>query len=193
MTSNRILLKTRPGAHVDWRRELHLLATTLGFSVDACFKAVSDAELYCYLLTPQDALGLAASLEPCATRSLVDQGLTASAIAPLLHRDGPARGCTADFHYVVETDVDAGPEQELNDWYDTEHLPGLAAVPGCIAAARYRNLSHKPRYIAAYDLTEAGTLERPEWLAVRNTAWSSRVRPNFRNTKRTLFRHEPFA
>jgi len=31
-------------------------------------------------------------------------------------------------------------------------------------------------------------LERPEWLAVRHTEWSSRVRPHFRNTVRIMFR-----
>ena len=30
----------------------------------------------------------------------------------------------------------------------------------------------------------------PEWLAVRATDWSSRVRPAFRNTRRTMFRHD---
>jgi len=192
-TTNNILLKARPAANVDWRKQLTVLERALEFSIDACFRSVQDRELYCYLSASGDALILAAALESRAAQSLGDPGLTASAIAPLLHRDGPAQGGTAAFHYTVETDVDAGPEQELNDWYNTEHLPGLAAVPGCIAAARYRNLSHAPRYLAAYDLTEPATLERPEWLAVRNTAWSSRVRPHFRNPKRTLFRREPLA
>jgi hypothetical protein len=31
-------------------------------------------------------------------------------------------------------------------------------------------------------------LERPEWLAVRHTEWSDRVRPHFRNTVRVMFR-----
>ena len=29
------------------------------------------------------------------------------------------------YHYVVETDIPASHEDEFNDWYNTEHLPGL--------------------------------------------------------------------
>jgi hypothetical protein len=47
-----------------------------------------------------------------------------------------------------------------------------------------------PRYLACYDLTAPDTLERTEWLAVRHTAWSSRVRPLFLNPRRTMF-HRP--
>ncbi len=79
-------------------------------------------------------------------------------------------------------------EDELNAWYDQEHLPGLAGVPGTIIAMRFRRASGSPKYLACYDLTTPATLERDEWLAVRHTAWSSRVRPLFRNTRRTMFR-----
>ena len=43
---------------------------------------------------------------------------------------GASHGQDAPFHYVVETDVDDANLAELNDWYEQEHLPGLAAVPG---------------------------------------------------------------
>ena len=42
------------------------------------------------------------------------------------------------FRYVVETDVAPEAEADLNDWYDHEHLAGLAAVPGTVQAWRYR-------------------------------------------------------
>ena len=64
---------------------------------------------------------------------------------------------------------------------------GLAAVPGAARARRFRNLRHSPRYYACYDLVAPDVLERREWLAVRGTEWSSRVRPTFRNPKRTMF------
>lgn len=79
-------------------------------------------------------------------------------------------------------------EDEFNDWYDTEHLPGLAAVPGTIRTQRFRSLDGGPRYHACYELVAPQTLGSAPWLAVRHTAWSARVRPNFRNTKRTMFR-----
>ena len=48
---------------------------------------------------------------------------------------GASHGARAAFHYVVETDVVPEAETDLNDWYDREHLPGLAAVPGAIREA----------------------------------------------------------
>ncbi|MGH7061185.1 MAG: hypothetical protein ACREFH_12415, partial [Stellaceae bacterium] len=44
-------------------------------------------------------------------------------------------------------------EAEFNEWYDTEHVPALAAVPGTLCARRYR--AHNPggqRYVALYHL-----------------------------------------
>jgi hypothetical protein len=37
-------------------------------------------------------------------------------------------------------------------------------------------------------LVDPETLVSEAWLAMRRTAWSERVRPHFRNTKRTTFR-----
>lgn len=100
---------------------------------------------------------------------------------------GASHGLLASFHYVVETDVLAEFEEDLNAWYAQEHLPGLAAVKGTVRAARYVVASGAPRYYACYDLESVDALGSPAWLAVRATAWSSRVRPAFRNTRRTMF------
>ena len=104
---------------------------------------------------------------------------------------GASAGQAASHHYVVETDVLAEFEDDLNAWYAQEHLPGLAAVPGTVRAARYLDPTGSPRYYACYDLVGAETLGSPEWLAVRATPWSSRVRPAFRNTRRTMFGRVP--
>ena len=104
---------------------------------------------------------------------------------------GASAGEVASHHYVVETDVLAEFEDDLNAWYAQEHLPGLTAVPGTVRAARYLDPTGSPRYYACYDLVGAETLGSPEWLAVRATPWSSRVRPAFRNTRRTMFGRVP--
>lgn len=100
---------------------------------------------------------------------------------------GQAWGKTATFHYVVETDVDAAAEADFNDWYTQEHMPGLAAVPGTVRTMRLYNQDGAPRYHALYLLQTQETFGSPQWLAVRGTEWSSRVRPHFKNTKRTMF------
>lgn len=92
------------------------------------------------------------------------------------------------WHYVVETDVLPAAEDDFNNWYSSEHLPGLAAVPGTIRATRYVSDEATPKYYAAYDLHTKETFGSEPWLAVRATEWSSRIRPNFINTKRTMFK-----
>jgi hypothetical protein len=111
--------------------------------------------------------------------------------AVTLHRrvsdiPGASHGQPAPWHYIVETDALAQADQDLNDWYDQEHLPGLASVTGTVRAERFV-CDGSPRYHACYDLVTRETFGCPQWLAVRASAWSDRVRPAFRNTKRTMF------
>lgn len=109
-------------------------------------------------------------------------------LVPILELAGASQGASASWHYVVETDVLPAKEDDFNAWYDQEHLPGLASVPGTVRAVRYASMWASPRYYACYDLVSADSLGNPAWLAVRNTSWSSRIRPVFRNTRRTMFR-----
>lgn len=110
-----------------------------------------------------------------------------TALTPIVDQAGPSHGEPALFHYVVETDVADVNEEEFNAWYQTEHLPGLASVPGTIRARRYLRATGAPRYVACYELISPEVMRSAEWLAVRHTDWSSRVRPMFFNTRRTLY------
>lgn len=100
---------------------------------------------------------------------------------------GHSRGEAAPFHYVVEMTPEAGFGVELQHWYDAEHLPGLAGVPGCVSAQRYWNHDTGPQSLACYDLVAQDTFGSQAWLAVRNTPWSDRMRPRFTQTVRTMF------
>lgn len=100
---------------------------------------------------------------------------------------GKADRASAPNRYVVEMDPESGWSEELFSWYDQEHLPGLASVPGCVSATRCINLDHSPHSFAFYDLMNPEVLGCEAWLNVRNTAWSDRVRPHFTNVKRTMF------
>ena len=73
-------------------------------------------------------------------------------------------------------------EHEFNDWYDTEHLPALAAVPGTLYARRYRGTgAAAQRYLALYYLTSAEIPNSTAWKAAANTPWTERMRPHFRD------------
>jgi hypothetical protein len=109
------------------------------------------------------------------------------ALTQTLSLPGASAGQSAPYHYVVATDVLPEAEAELNAWYDTEHLPGLAGVAGTVSAMRHCS-NGSPRYYASYDLACLEAFGSPAWLAVRATPWSARVRPNFRHTRRTMYR-----
>ena len=110
----------------------------------------------------------------------------------LLEVAGASWGAEAPWHYVVATDVLGEHEADFNAWYDQEHLPGLAAVPGTVKAARYVVIEGGgPRFHACYDLADRSAFNSSAWLAVRATAWSSRIRPSFRNTRRRMYRQVP--
>jgi hypothetical protein len=48
--------------------------------------------------------------------------------------------------FLVYVDIDAKHDKEFNDWYNTEHLPELLAVPGILSAARYKAVKGSPKY-----------------------------------------------
>ena len=151
-----------------------------------------DGQAYLYARLPQRTSLSEEALPPLAAalgrRIPAARDIRVSRLQQVYTAPGHAHGETAVFHYVVETDPEAGWLAELERWYDTEHMPGLARVPGCILAQRYYNHDQGPLSLACYDLVSEQVLGSPPWLAVRGTAWSDIVRPHFTNTKRTMFR-----
>lgn len=149
--------------------------------------AAAAGMAYVYLRLPQRMalpLGEVAGLAATAGDA---QPVQVARLAWMHDVPGVSAGCAARFHYVVEMTPEASWEVELQRWYDTEHLPGLAGVPGCVHAWRFWNYDEGPQSVACYDLLDAQALESPAWLAVRHTAWSARMRPRFTHTVRTLF------
>ena len=159
------------------------------------YRGAQSADRYIYFDFPvpaerstADRDAFAATLATEATEAgCLDDPLTVDRLECVLDVPGASRGERPALHYVVETDVVDGWQDEMQRWYDNEHMPGLAAVPGCVRARRFINHDRGPRSFACYDLMRDGVTESPPWLAVRASAWSTRVRPQFRNTKRTMF------
>src|SRR5258707_748859 len=80
-------------------------------------------------------------------------------------------------------------EHEFNDWYDTEHIPALGAVPGTLCARRYRGTgAAAQRYLAIYYLTSTEIPNSAAWKTAANTPWTERMRPHFRNHLRIVSR-----
>jgi hypothetical protein len=84
-----------------------------------------------------------------------------------------------------------GPEVEaaFNTWYDAEHVPALAGVPGVLRARRFRTSGDGPKYIALYHLTAPTVVDTTEWKqASGSTPMPQRVRDHISNRLRLVCR-----
>ena len=82
--------------------------------------------------------------------------------------------------------VDPAAEAEFNEWYDNEHVPALAAVPGCLCARRFRATSANRRYVALYHLASPDVQASAAWKNAATTPWTERLRPHFRDHLRLV-------
>lgn len=105
-----------------------------------------------------------------------------------LMRDvGDSRREDAPWLYIVHTDIPDDIADEYNGWYDREHLPRLATVPGVLRARRYnRAFGPGPQYLTAYELTAPDVWESPAAHQARKTPWTEKMRSLFRNTRRSM-------
>ena len=71
---------------------------------------------------------------------------------------------------LVTMEPPAELEEEFNDWYDMEHIPGRGGIPGFETARRFVCISGWPRYLALYDLAGIGVLDSAFY---REAAWAS--------------------
>lgn len=166
--------------------ELPLAASSL-----TAWQATSAAVATCYIdgAVPADLVAAMPAISAIAharLAALVAGDIELSRLRHVALHTGASTHANAGFHYVVRTDVEAGGDDELQRWYDEEHMAMLAAVPGTVRARRLVSLDAKPQYYACYDLVAPEVLTSAEWLQVRQSEWSQRVRPTFRNTRRVI-------
>ena len=109
---------------------------------------------------------------------------------------------TSDYLFLARMDVDPAHEAELNEVYDTEHVPLLSTVPGVLSIARFRRrelklvlggvlqtveLENEPAYTTIYELDSPEVLVSEAWgEAVEQGRWPGRVRPHTTNRRHVL-------
>ena len=79
-------------------------------------------------------------------------------------------------------------EDEFHDWYDTEHIPERARIPGFIDCTRWLAVDIPKVSVAMYDLASIDVLRSEGYLAVgyeNNSPWTRRV--GWRCIKRLRF------
>ncbi len=68
--------------------------------------------------------------------------------------------------YVLSQPGPNLPLSEFQTWYDTDHAPLRASVPGVLTTRRYKSLSaQKPEWLAVYELSSPAVLQCPEYIA----------------------------
>lgn len=78
----------------------------------------------------------------------------------------------------------------FNTWYDKEHVPALASVPGVLCARRFRTSGGGPKYVALYHLTAPRVIESAEWKqASGSTPMPQYVRDQITNRLRLVCRN----
>ena len=88
--------------------------------------------------------------------------------------------------FMVYVDIDAQHAPEFNEWYNTEHIPMLAAVPGVLCARRFRATSANRRYVALYHLVSPDVQATSAWKSAADTEWTRKLRPHFRDHLRLV-------
>ena len=89
---------------------------------------------------------------------------------------------------IVAMNVTAQAEAELNAWYDTEHVPRLSAVPGCICARRFKAASGPNQYFALYHLKSPDICSSPAWKEAAVTPWTVKMRAHTSGILRIVMR-----
>jgi hypothetical protein len=90
---------------------------------------------------------------------------------------------------LVMTNIPAEIEGEVNDWYDTEHIPERLAIPGFVGAQRYRAVEGGPAYQALYDLESVAVLDTPEYVQLREnqSEQTLRIMSQLPNLQRSVY------
>jgi hypothetical protein len=83
--------------------------------------------------------------------------------------------------YVVTVDPEPEWEDEMNRWYNEEHVPNLLKVPGYVGATRYVAIEGSPKYMNFYQIESLDAFRSPERQQAVNTPWSDKVRPHLKS------------
>ncbi|WP_181175151.1 DUF4286 family protein [Mesorhizobium sp. B2-6-1] len=79
---------------------------------------------------------------------------------------------------MVISEPPAALDEELNAWYDTEHIRDRMAVPGFLQAERFVSIYRPMRYLALYDLEAIDVLHGDAYLSGTgdgDSPWTKRI------------------
>ena len=91
---------------------------------------------------------------------------------------------------LTSMDVDAAHEEDLNRWYDGEHLEERVAIDGFLEARRYVAHAGSPKNLFLYSTKTIEVLDSPAYRArlANPTEGSKKNMANFKNMIRVVAR-----
>jgi hypothetical protein len=92
---------------------------------------------------------------------------------------------------VVIVEVDPEHADELDRWYEHEHLPEKLATPGFRSARRYRDVERPGRFLALYELDDPDLVRSAEYMAQEMSPWSARVMATWSSLDRSVWAEIP--
>ena len=151
--------------------------------------AIYDLESLDVLQKPEYIAVSPANFSPWATRMLVQKCKRICRFNCIQLAPGD-RVAPDNAGGLLVSAMNVAPEMdaEFNAWYDTEHLPRLAELPGVLMARRYRSPGAGHRYVATYHLTSPDVCESPAWQAVSSTPWTQKLLPHLSDRLRFVLR-----
>ncbi|KAJ6591606.1 hypothetical protein DFH09DRAFT_1137502 [Mycena vulgaris] len=104
------------------------------------------------------------------------------------HPETTAEGLPSKYVWAVSLEMTPEGEDELNKWYDEEHMDLLAKIPGWKRGRRFKLLDSagrgseldKPvsKYLALHELSNNEFMSTPEYKHATSTEWRERVMKN---------------
>ena len=79
-------------------------------------------------------------------------------------------------------------ETEYNSWYNEEHIPALARVPGVLRARRFRIVNGTQRHLAVYHLAKPEVEASQAWKDAVVASHTDKMRPHFRDPLRLMLK-----
>ncbi|KAF7356621.1 hypothetical protein MVEN_00996200 [Mycena venus] len=119
------------------------------------------------------------------------------------HPDTAANSLPCKFVLVVAIDMTTPEEEDdLNKWYDEEHMDLLSKIPGWKQGRRYKLvdssqkglMTDKPvyKYVAVHEFSENNFLSSPEFKVATSTEWRERVMKNAKRKARIFELYKKF-
>jgi hypothetical protein len=93
----------------------------------------------------------------------------------------------APFLFMAQMNIDPASEGEFHDWYNHEHAPRLAGVPGCLRVRRFVAEQGAPRFAAIYELASLAVLESEAWVEAREYGRTQAMRQRMSDVVRNAY------